>query len=228
MPVQWQKLVGAVSLCAALASPALANLPPDDTYTWTQRPFIALGARVLEPFAEVIFCHHNPAECVRGDGVASLEMTPALMLQLTAVNRMVNRSIAPKEDDPNIMGGNVWRLAPREGDCKDYAITKRHELMARGLSASALRLAIVHTMGGEGHMVLVVTTSSGDVVLDNLTSEIRKWRDARLTWQMIQSADDPRQWFSVDAAPRQLAEITPPAAPAWPVLPEIGNVWDFV
>ena len=34
-----------------------------------------------------------------------------------------------------------WRLYPRRGNCNDYAVTKRHALLAQGIPSSALLLA---------------------------------------------------------------------------------------
>jgi predicted transglutaminase-like cysteine proteinase len=66
-------------------------------------------------------------------------------------------------------------IAPASGDCEDYAVTKRAELLDRGWPARALLLSEVTTASGEHHMVLVVRTKSGDLVLDNLTHEVRLW-----------------------------------------------------
>ena len=52
----------------------------------------------------------------------------------------------------------------------------------------------VLTATGEGHLVLVVSTSAGDVVLDNLVSQIRPWDATTLKWVMIQSAGNPNTW----------------------------------
>ena len=42
----------------------------------------------------------------------------------------------------------------------------------------ALLLSEVATSWGEHHLILVVRTSAGDLVLDNLTSQIRPWTRA--------------------------------------------------
>jgi predicted transglutaminase-like cysteine proteinase len=58
------------------------------------------------------------------------------------------------------------------GDCNDYAVTKRHMLLQRGLPAKALRLSAVRTGSGTGHLVLLAVTSKGELVLDKLTDAI--------------------------------------------------------
>ena len=53
----------------------------------------------------------------------------------------------------------MWTIAPHEGDCNDYAVTKRHQLLEKGLPSSALRLSVTKTVTlGVGHLVLVVST----------------------------------------------------------------------
>lgn len=152
--------------------------------------------RVSAPFAHVLYCTRQPEDCAVTAPVQFVSMRDE-MKDLESVNRRVNSSIEPRADDPRAMGGDIWSLAPKAGDCEDYAITKRHELLKRGWPSGALRLAQVFTPSGEGHLVLVATTSQGDVVLDNLTSRVLPWKQTKLRWRLIQSADDPRIWLQI-------------------------------
>jgi predicted transglutaminase-like cysteine proteinase len=68
-----------------------------------------------------------------------------------------------------------WEADVAAGDCEDYALTKRRKLIALGWSARALRIAVARTASVEGHAVLVVATSQGDLVLDNCTMAVRGW-----------------------------------------------------
>lgn len=162
--------------------------------------FVSVSHRTVAPYASVLFCQANPKECaVRRSRWSRLEvtMTERRFSELKSVNLTVNRSIVPQNDDPKVAGGDVWSLAPKAGDCEDYAITKRHELIARGWPSNALRLGIAYTAFGEGHMVLVVKTTSGDMVLDNRISAIRLWNQTGLRWAMLQSAANPAKWMAV-------------------------------
>ena len=58
------------------------------------------------------------------------------------------------------------------GDCEDYVLEKRRELMHKGLSASDLLITVVRKPDGEGHAMLTVRTDKGDFVLDNLTDAV--------------------------------------------------------
>ena len=159
--------------------------------------FIKAKQRALEPFAHVMFCTKLPSECRAGGGEDVVGLSASKRRELTDVNRRVNRQIVGQNDSAGEMGGDVWSLSPTAGDCEDYAITKRHELIRRGWSANALRLAVAKTSWGEGHLVLVVRTSEGDLVLDNLTNRIRNWRQTGLRWELIQAAGNPRIWNRV-------------------------------
>lgn len=66
-----------------------------------------------------------------------------------------------------------WLLSPRHGDCNDYAVTKRHQLLAHGWPSHSLLLAEVAVAWGEHHLVLVVRTREDDLILDNLNREVR-------------------------------------------------------
>lgn len=182
----------AISGCAS--SRRVAPETPPKRAPGIDQSFMEEGRRTLEPFSHVVFCKTYSAECATTNGPDTVELTPSKQAELAAVNRAVNSQIAPRSDT---RGDDVWTLSPRSGDCEDYAVTKRHVLIQRGWPSSALRLAIGYTRQGEGHLVLAVRTSDGDVILDNETNSIRNWQDAGLNWQEIQSARNPRVWYKI-------------------------------
>ena len=141
------------------------------------------------PMSFQIFCGYNPHECQPG-GASKVALDEDIMRVLTRVNSRVNRSIRPKLDNPLVQ---VWRVNPGSGDCKSYAISKRHELIRAGLPPSALRIAYVKTREGLGHAVLVVKTSQGDLTLDNLRPEIVPFRQAGYR-VVAMSGADPKRW----------------------------------
>jgi predicted transglutaminase-like cysteine proteinase len=118
---------------------------------------------------------------------------------LDRINRDVNAAISPTVKDYGSNPQDGWTISPVIGDCNDYAVTKRHELLKSGLPAKALRLSVVKTASGIGHLVLVVVTTKGDLVLDNLTETIRPWQNTDYHWLKIQSASDARFWYEVKA-----------------------------
>lgn len=89
------------------------------------------------------------------------------LAELTEVNSFVN-SLPYTADAARYGAPDFWREADAQGgDCEDFAIAKLNQLVARGWSVAALRLATVWTERNDYHAVLVVRTGSGDVVLDN-------------------------------------------------------------
>ncbi|MBV9565484.1 MAG: transglutaminase-like cysteine peptidase [Bradyrhizobium sp.] len=171
------------------------NRPQHDA---TASRAIEQGAPTLAPFQHVRFCLHNPAECKSDPAQrARIELNAETSQMLDRVNRSVNAAIKPTAKSYGSNLADKWTIAPAAGDCNDYAVTKRHELIAGGLPANALRLSVVKTASGVGHLVLVVATTRGDMVLDNLTQSILPWQRTDYQWLKIQSATDARFWYEV-------------------------------
>jgi predicted transglutaminase-like cysteine proteinase len=161
-------------------------------------PPIAEASPVLAPFQHVRFCLRYPSDCKSDPAeIGRVELSTENSELLKRVNRDVNMAIVPmvKDHGPELQDG--WTIAPSVGDCNDYAVTKRHELLQSGLPAKALRLSVVKTASGIGHLVLVVVTTKGDLVLDNLNEAIRPWQSTDYHWLKIQSANDARFWYEV-------------------------------
>jgi predicted transglutaminase-like cysteine proteinase len=154
----------------------------------------------LAPFQHVRFCLRYPSDC-KSDPTEQerIELSSETLELLKRVNHSVNMSIAPTLKSYGSNLGDGWKIAPESGDCNDYAVTKRHELLASGLPAKALRLSVVTTASGIGHLVLVVATTKGDIVMDNLTEVIRPWQNTDYHWLKIQSVADAKYWHEVKA-----------------------------
>jgi predicted transglutaminase-like cysteine proteinase len=154
----------------------------------------------LAPFQHVRFCLRYPSDC-KSDPTEHdrVELNAETSELLKRVNHGVNISIIPTSKSYGANLGDGWTIAPDMGDCNDYAVTKRHALLESGLPSKALRLSVVRTATGIGHLVLVVATTRGDIVMDNLTEAIRPWQSTGYHWLKIQSATDSRFWFEVKA-----------------------------
>lgn len=151
---------------------------------------VAAHASHVPPLQFQIFCLQNPADC-RRSRLSSVAYDGRTRQLLAEVNDQVNRQIKPRTDK----GADVWTISSTYGDCDDYAVTKRHKLIRAGMPASALRIAVVRTPRGEGHAVLVVKTSAGEFVLDNLRRSIVS-RQASGYRYITTSSADPRRWNS--------------------------------
>lgn len=160
---------------------------------------IKFDAPTLPPMAFTAFCLSYQRECktprivFRG---GRLKLTQERLADLRAVNRQVNSSIRP-QPNPDGIAGEKWLLHPVAGDCNDYAVTKRHHLITKGWPARAVLLSEVVTGWGEHHLVVVVRTSEGDLVLDNLTDSILPWSKLAYRWVRIQTPKNPNFWASL-------------------------------
>jgi predicted transglutaminase-like cysteine proteinase len=152
----------------------------------------------LAPFQHVRFCLRYPSDC-ESNSVENgrIELSTENLELLKRVNHNVNISIIPTVKGYGTNLGDGWTIAPDMGDCNDYAVTKRHELLVSGLPSKALRLSVVKTASGIGHLVLVVITTKGDIVMDNLTEVIRPWQATEYHWLKIQSASDAKFWYEI-------------------------------
>jgi predicted transglutaminase-like cysteine proteinase len=116
--------------------------------------------------------------------------------ELENINRTVNSSIHPVRNEDGL-AGEKWLLGPVGGDCNDYAVTKRHQLITRGWPARTVLLSEVVTVSGEHHLVTIVRTNGGDLVLDNLTDRIMPWSRTSYRWVRIQMPKNPNYWASI-------------------------------
>ncbi|MEM6382827.1 MAG: transglutaminase-like cysteine peptidase [Pseudomonadota bacterium] len=156
-----------------------------------------LGRNTLAPFAHVRFCQVNRSQCAVRGAAERVELTADRWQQLRRVNASVNRSIRPRHDRRAGAIGDHWAISPAYGDCEDYALTKRAHLLRMGWPSYALLIATADVRGFGHHAVLVVRTSSGDYVLDNLTGQIKPWRSTGYRWDKMQSPTNPRHWLQV-------------------------------
>lgn len=148
---------------------------------------IKLGSPTLPPIAHTVFCLRYEAECLRRRSFRGglIRLTEDRWAALQEVNRAVNLAIVPARNERGL-AGEEWVINPDRGDCNDYAVSKRHELLRRGWPARALLLSEVIVSSGEHHLVLLVRTRGGDFVLDNLSPEIKPWSRALYRWVRVQ------------------------------------------
>jgi predicted transglutaminase-like cysteine proteinase len=120
------------------------------------------------PLGLQLYCLQNKGACEK-TAATQVDASGDVVNLLRAVNRHYNSAIQPRSD----RGGDIWSADATSGDCEDYVLAKRQHLIASGIPAGAMRIAYTTTRSGEGHAILLVQTSSGSLVLDNLASEVR-------------------------------------------------------
>jgi predicted transglutaminase-like cysteine proteinase len=171
---------------------------------------IAFEEPTLAPIAHTVFCmrYRNDCELQKVDfRKRNIAMTVDRLNDLNTVNRQVNRDITPQ---PNLGGlaTEEWLVSPPAGDCNDYAVTKRHELLERGWPSRSLLLSEVVVPSGEHHLVLVVRMQDTDqmrdidLVLDNLNANLRPVGITPYKWVRMESPSNPKYWSTVSVASR--------------------------
>ncbi|TPN82683.1 hypothetical protein FJ987_10915 [Mesorhizobium sp. CU2] len=169
-------------------------------------PFAAQAGTTMEtkgkafaPPAFYAFCSHQPGLCSTAGATKVVTLKPERSAQLNQVNRAVNARITELSDRATVGKDDDWRVPTSSGDCEDIAILKKLELMKRGWPAAALLLTVA-SYHGEGHTVLTVRTSQGDLVLDNLTSSVRDWSSTPYSYFARQAQGNGKRWERIGAA----------------------------
>jgi predicted transglutaminase-like cysteine proteinase len=139
-----------------------------------------------------VFCKDHPEEC---RPVEPDILTSDWMPTLEKVNKTVNAAITYKPEGK--WEQDIWTVSPKEGDCDDYAATKRQELIKAGVPRGAMRAAYVITAEETDHVFLVVSTVQGEFVLDNGTDEVYPIERAMVLKISIQDAANPERWWQI-------------------------------
>ncbi|MCA2372181.1 transglutaminase-like cysteine peptidase [Agrobacterium genomosp. 3 str. CIP 111-78] len=190
-------LAVAVGMAASIATTAsavqLGGLAKNPV---TARPgqFMSTSRPTIAPIAFAKFCDNAADQCARIGDRDTIELTKQKRTELQRINSEINSAIAYVGE---LEGQDEWKLNPASGDCDDYAVTKRQRLLRAGWPSGALRIATARTPSGIGHAVLVVSTTQGDLVLDNRTNVVKPWKAVDLKWIKIQSPENPRVWLKL-------------------------------
>ncbi len=150
------------------------------------------------PIGHYEFCKENPRDCAYSGGDAG----PMILNQdswktILKVNYTVNTTIKPMTDMELYGVEEKWAIPTTAGDCEDFALLKRKELIDAGFSPSDLLMTVVLQPNGEGHAVLTVRTDRGDFILDNMRNKVKLWSETEYTFLKRQSADHPARWVKI-------------------------------
>jgi len=141
------------------------------------------------------------SECrVKSRSDARVNLTPARWNDLVAINNDINRTILPVTDAELFGREEVWVYPEHMGDCEDFVLLKRRELMATGWPVGSLLVTVVRQKNGDGHAVLTVRTDRGDLVLDNLQSRVKIWGETDYQYVKRQSEFHTGRWVAIDDA----------------------------
>jgi predicted transglutaminase-like cysteine proteinase len=179
-----------LALAALLGPTAIANATGS---------FMVTGARTTQPVGHYEFCKQSPQECrQKSPKRAPVELSRRLWSAMISINDTVNAVVAPRTDMEIWGREEVWSYPDGQGDCEDYALEKRRELITLGIPAGNLLMTVVRQPNGDGHAVLTVRTSQGDFILDNLEPRILSWKQTEYTFLKRQSETNSGVWVRIN------------------------------
>jgi predicted transglutaminase-like cysteine proteinase len=195
MPITNRVFAGALVALALLTAPAGAT----QTIDLSNPAFAPTTGPTSIPIGAAEFCKAYRTECGPSASVVDVEpLTEAGWRQLIAINDAVNGSVSPITDLDLYQVTELWTYPDGRGDCEDFALEKRRQLIAGGWSPSALLMTVVRQQNGEGHAVLMVRTDRGDLVLDNQDGRVLVWNETTYQFIKRQSQTDSRKWVGID------------------------------
>ena len=161
--------------------------------------YMRTGSVTSQPIGHYEFCQSNRAECsITSQNVAPARVTDFGWDVIKDVNASVNARIMPMTDQDIFGKDEVWAYPSDVGDCEDFVLEKRRELMEQGFSASNLLITVVRKPDGEGHAVLTVRTIDGDFILDNLDDRVRLWSETPYRFMKRQADYDTGRWVKIE------------------------------
>lgn len=186
-------------MTGAAAAQSTGSIDPRGAYT-------PVGKASAMPIGWKLFCTDRPEECVpSGEASQTVKLDPYAWRQLVTINTLVNSNIAGATDTEHYgiakLGLPNWWTYPDDGrgNCNDYVLLKRRLLIEAGWPKTALLMTVVLDHEGAGHLVLTVKTSAGDLILDNLNTEIVRWYETGYTFLKRQSPTNPNIWLAIDS-----------------------------
>lgn len=159
---------------------------------WTEA-----AGEVADDGAEAIVTAERNASLLVAPSVFALDRRGWTVVN--AVNRRINRSIRQLADVRQYGVDDYWSVPDgnrARGDCEDYVLAKRQALIAEGVPAKALSIAIVETRWGETHAVLLLASDQGEYVLDSLTPWVSRWDRVDYAWRERQLPGQPFDWVA--------------------------------
>ena len=122
------------------------------------------------------FCSNYESACDL-EGESLVTWSPDVRERIEAIHSEVNQETEFVSDREALGLADEWDY-PRgcRGDCEDFALEKRRRLVEAGFPSASLTMAIgFHEVQFFPHAVLLVESSKGTWVLDNLYESVLCW-----------------------------------------------------
>ncbi len=206
-------LLAKLVLCSALiAGPALASSQAKDLRASLPKPTtMALAiSDAKAPWGWTDFCTRHEDECNLPDApVTSIALTADNWKLITSTNVIVNTAIREATDQEVYGVPERWEYPTSgAGDCEDFALEKRKQLINAGLPRQSLLMTVVTDENGFGHAILTVRTTNGDFELDNRTDRILAWEATGYGFVKQQAQDNPNHWVRLGGPTAPLMTAT--------------------
>ena len=176
-----------VSCLVFLASSSLANAAEPNRSHEMRLPVIELRSS-FEPYAS--YCRRHPTHCDL-TGPQIVGFNPETSRLLEQVNLNANSKILNASDMELYGKEEHWAFpSSGAGDCEDVALFKRERLVELGFPRAAMTIAIVHHQKAMfPHAVLLVETTAGTFLLDNLDNRVVRWHAAPYNFESRELPD---------------------------------------
>ncbi|MEM8579796.1 MAG: transglutaminase-like cysteine peptidase [Pseudomonadota bacterium] len=146
------------------------------------------------PMASQALCKRHYWACSRSTA-GSVTDEADMIAHARQVNRLVNTQFHQISDQAQYRQIDHWALpTSRGGDCEDFALLKKQMLIKKGVAPERLSIATVLDRKREPHAVLVLRTSQGDLVLDNLNNRLLRWDRTGYSFLKAQDASSRTGW----------------------------------
>lgn len=156
--------------------------------------FVQLSKPAQAPTAWANFCGTHKWACAWTSS-GDVKSEKIMVLIASEVNHRVNSKVRRVSDSEQYRRKDYWTLpTARGGDCEDFALLKKKLLIERGLAPDRLLISTVLDRSNKPHAVLVMRTNTRDLVLDNLTDEMKRWDRTGYSFLKIQDGGVTTGW----------------------------------
>lgn len=162
------------------------------------------------PWGWTDFCTRHADECTLPDlPIVSIALTTERWKLIQEINSSVNASVHEATDQEIYGVPERWEFPTSgSGDCEDFALEKRKQLINAGLPRQSLLMTVVTDENGFGHAILTVRTTNGDFELDNRTDRILAWEATGYGFVKQQAQDNPNHWVRLGGPTAPLMTAT--------------------
>lgn len=162
-----------------------------------ERGVLATGKVVSPPHGAAKLCDRYFDLCDTSAAGKNTDVKNVLKIAVW-INAAVNARYPQRSDRERFGQDDFWApVDSKGGDCEDFALRKKRELLDYGVPLSMLRIATVLDNERRPHAVLLVRINGTDWVLDNLVNDIVAWHATSYVFVRVEDPAVRGQWRMV-------------------------------